>query len=141
MSKVFSKKRFVKVKNAMRVYNTDHAEYWNKREYLNTQKRLYAKQSRVLFEKQNGLCLYCKSQITETNVVNYETHVHHMLPRAFGGTERYSNLRLLHNDYHVDLHKRLSRKRMAEIVKEMCLDHISAKESVINDDLEGFRVR
>ena len=114
MSKVFSKKRFVKVKNAMRVYNTDHAEYWNKREYLNTQKRLYAKQSRVLFEKQNGLCLYCKSQITETNVVNYETHVHHMLPRAFGGTERYSNLRLLHNDCHVDLHKRLSRKRMAE---------------------------
>ena len=140
MSKVFSKKRFVKVKNAMRVYNTDHAEYWNKREYLNTQKRLYAKQSRVLFEKQNGLCLYCKSQITETNVVNYETHVHHMMPRAFGGTERYSNLRLLHNDCHVDLHKRLSRKRMAEIVKEMCLDYISAKESVINDDLES-RVR
>ena len=64
-----------------------------------------------------------------------------MLPRAFGGTERYSNLRLLHNDCHVDLHKRLSRKRMAERVKEMCLDYISAKESVINDDLESFRVR
>ena len=140
MSKVFSKKRFVKVKNGMRVYNADHAEYWNKREYLNTQKRLYAKQSRVLFEKQNGLCLYCKSQITEANVVNYETHVHHMLPRAFGGTERYSNLRLLHNDCHVDLHKRLSRKRMAEIVKEMCLDYISAIESVISIDLES-RVR
>ena len=140
MSKVFSKKRFVKIKNAMRVYNTDHAEYWNKREYLNTQKRLYAKQSRVLFEKQNGLCLYCKSQITETNVVNDETHVHHMLPRAFGGTERYSNLRLLHNDCHVDLHKRLSRKRMAEIAKEMCLDYISAIESVISFDLES-RVR
>lgn len=140
MSKVFSKKRFVKVKNGMRVYNADHAEYWNKREYLNTQKRLYAKQSRVLFEKQNGRCPYCKSQITEANVVNHETHVHHMLPRAFGGTERYSNLRLLHNDCHVDLHKRLSRKRMAEIVKEMCLDYISAKESVIRDDLES-RVR
>lgn len=137
MSKVFSKKRFVKVKNAMRVYNTDHAEYWNKREYLNTQKRLYAKQSRVLFEKQNGLCPYCTSQITEANVVNHETHVHHMLPRAFGGTERYSNLRLLHNDCHVDLHKRLSRKRMAEIVKEMCLDYISAIESVISFDLES----
>ena len=140
MSKVFSKKRYVKVKNEMRVYNADHAEYWNKREYLNTQKHLYAKQSRVLFEKQNGLCPYCKSQITEVNVVNHETHVHHMLPRAFGGTERHSNLRLLHKDCHVDLHKRLSRKRMAEIVKEICLDYISAKESVISFDLES-RVR
>ena len=127
MSKVFSKKRFVKVKNGMRVYNADHAEYWYKREYLNTQKRLYAKQSRVLFEKQNGLCPYCKSQITEENVVNSEAHVHHMLPRAFGGTERYSNLRLLHNDCHVDLHKRLPRKEMAAIVKTQCLDYINAK--------------
>ena len=127
MSKVFSKKRFVKVKNGMRVYNADHTEYWNKREYLNTQKRLYAKQSRVLFEKQNGLCPYCKSQIIETNVVNHETHVHHMLPRAFGGTERYSNLRLLHNECHIDLHKRLSRKEMAGIVKTQRLDYINAK--------------
>ena len=127
MRKVFSKKRFVKVKNGMRVYDADHAEYWNKREYLNTQKRLYAKESKVLFEKQNGLCPYCKSQIIEMNVVNYETHVHHMLPRAFGGTERYSNLRLLHNDCHVDLHKRLSRKEMAGIVKTQHLDYINAK--------------
>ena len=36
-----------------------------------------------------------------------------MLPCAFGGTERHSNLRLLPNDCHVDGHKRLSRKRMA----------------------------
>ena len=59
------------------------------------------------------------------------------MPRAFGGTERYSNLRLLHNDYHVDLHKRLSRKRMTEIVKDMRLDYISATESVISFDLAG----
>ena len=76
----------------------------------------------------------------EVNVVNHETHVHHMLPCAFGGTERHSNLRLLPNDCHVDGHKRLSRKRMAEIVKEICLDYISAKESVISFDLES-RVR
>jgi RNA-directed DNA polymerase len=127
MSSVFSKKRFVKVKKGMRIYNADHAEYWNKREYHNTQKRLYAKRVRILFEKQNGLCPYCKSQITEENVVNSEAHVHHMLPRTFGGTERYSNLRLLHNDCHVDLHKRLSRKEMAGIVKTQRLDYINAK--------------
>ena len=127
MTQILSKKWFVKVKNGMRVYNADHAEYWNKREYLNTQKRLYAKQSRVLFEKQNGLCPYCKSQITEANVVNHETHAHHMLPRAFGGTDSQSNLRLLHKECHVDLHKRLSRKKMAEIVKTQSLDYINAE--------------
>ena len=127
MRNVFSKKRFVKVKNGMRVHNADHSEYWNKREYLNTQKRLYAKGIRMLFEKQKGLCPYCKSQITEENVANSEAHVHHMLPRTFGGTERYSNLRLLHNDCHVDLHKRLSRKEMAGIVKTQRLDYINAK--------------
>ena len=127
MSNVFSKRRFIQVKKGKRIYNADHAEYWNKREYLNTRHRLYAKEIRVLFEKQNGLCPYCKSQITEENVINSEAHVHHMLPRTLGGTERYSNLRLLHNDCHVDLHKRLSRKEMAEIVKTQRLDYINAK--------------
>lgn len=127
MSIVFSKRRFIQVKKGKRIYNADHAEYWKKREYLNTRHRLYSKEIRVLFEKQNGLCPYCKSQITEENAVNSEAHVHHMLPRAFGGTERYSNLRLLHNDCHVDLHKRLSRKEMAEIVKTQRLDYINAK--------------
>ena len=61
------------------------------------------------------------------NVVNDETHVHHMVPRAFGGTERYSNLRLLHNECYVDLHKRLSRKEMAGIVKTKRFDYINAK--------------
>ena len=46
----------------------------------------------------------CEVPIQEVRQNLYETHVHHMLPRAFGGTERYSNLRLLHNDCHVDLH-------------------------------------
>ena len=61
------------------------------------------------------------------NVVNDETHVHHMVPRAFGGTERYSNLRLLHNECYVDLHKRLSRKEMAGIVRTQRLDSINVK--------------
>lgn len=44
-------------------------------------------------------------------------------------------------DCHVDLHKRLSHKRMAEVAKQMRLDSISAIESVMSEDLEGFRVR
>ena len=127
MIQVLSKKRFIKVKREMRVYNVDHAEYWGKREYEKSYNRLYVRQAREIFETQNGICPYCKSQITENEVVNNEAHVHHMLPRTFGGTDSKSNLRLLHKECHVDLHKRLSRKKMAEIVKIQRLDYINAK--------------
>ena len=127
MQHAFSKKRFVKVKSGTRVYNADHAKYWEKREYLKSYYRLFVKWIRDLFEKQNGTCPYCKSQITEANVVNSEMHVHHMLPRTLGGTESYSNLRLLHSECHIDLHKRLSREEMAEIVKTQRLDYINAE--------------
>ena len=127
MTQVLSKKRFVKVKRGMRVYNADHAEYWNKREYLKSYFRLFTKRIRDLFDKQNGHCPYCLSQITEANVVDNEVNIHHMLPRTFGGTDSQSNLRLLHTECHIELHKRLSREKMAEIVKTQRLDYINAK--------------
>ena len=95
----------------MRVYSAENADYWRNREYHNTFNRLFVKKLRVLFSKQQGICPYCKSQIIEEEVVNGEVHAHHMLPRSFGGTDRYSNLRLLHKECHIELHKRLSRKK------------------------------
>ena len=127
MTQLLSKKRFIKVKRGMRIYNADHAEYWDKREHRKSYYRLFVKRIRDLFEKQNGICPYCESQITESNAINSEVNVHHMLPRTFGGTDSQSNLRLLHKECHVDLHKRLSRKEMAKIVKTQRLDYINAK--------------
>jgi RNA-directed DNA polymerase len=127
MGQILSKRRFVKVKREMRVYNADHAEYWYKREYLKSYYRLFKKRIRTLFEKQDGLCPYCKTQITETEVVNNKVDIHHMLPRSFNGKDSQSNLRLLHKECHIELHKRLTRKEMAEIVRIQCLDYINAK--------------
>ena len=134
-----SKKRFVKVKNGMRIYCADHAGYWRKREYQNAENQLL-KRAKRLFEYQNGNCPYCKLQIEHGDVVNNEIHIHHMLPRSFNGTESYSNLRLLHNECHVELHKLLSRKQMRDIVINERLDYINAKDSIISDGLES-RVR
>ena len=91
MKDILSKKRFVIVKNVMRVYSTENADYWRNREYHNTFNRLFVKRLRELFLSQDGICSYW--QIIEENVVNGEVHAHHMLPRSFGGTDRYSNLR------------------------------------------------
>ena len=130
MFNTLSKKRFVKIKNGRRVYSASDAEYWRKREYFNTHNQMFITRIRRLFEKQEGICPYCKTQIKEVDVVNSELHVHHMLPRSSGGTNSHSNLRLMHDECHVELHKRFSRKRMTDIIKTMRLDYINTKESI-----------
>ena len=139
-SRIFSKKRFVKVKNEQRVYCAEHSEYWKKRERDLTYFQLYRKGSRNAFEKQKGICPYCKGEISHKDVINTEAHLHHMLPRSFGGTDKYSNLRLLHKECHIELHQRLTRQEMCDIVKKMNLDYIHAKDELISIDSES-RVR
>ena len=140
MSDIFSKKRFVIVKNKKRVYSAENAEYWRNREYHNTFNSMFVRKLRELFSRQQGTCPYCVSQITEEQVVNGEVHAHHMLPRSFGGTDRYSNLRLLHKECHIELHQRLSRKKMNDIVKTEMIDYIKNLKDYIGDDSES-RVR
>ena len=140
MRDIFSKKRFVIVKKQMRVYSADNADYWRSREYHNTFNRLFVRKLRELFSRQEGNCPYCESQIIEEEVVNGEIHAHHMLPRSFGGTDRYSNLRLLHKECHIELHRRLSRKKMNDIVKTELIDYIKNLKDYISIDWES-RVR
>ena len=140
MYDILSKKRFVIVKKKMRVYSTENADYWRNREYHNTFNSLFMGKLSTLFSKQLGACPYCKSQMIEEEVVNGEVHAHHMLPRSFGGTDRYSNLRLLHKECHIELHAQLSRKKMNDIVKTEMIDYIKNLKDYISDDSES-RVR
>ena len=140
MSDIFSKKPFVIVKNKMRIYSADNADYWRNREYRNTLNSLFVRKLQELFSTQQGTCPYCKTQIIPEDVVNGEVHTHHMLPRSFGGTDRYSNLRLLHKECHIELHKRLSRKKMNDIVKTELIDYIKNLKDYISFDWES-RVR
>ena len=95
-------KRFVKVKEGMRVYDStpETIAYWERREYTNAYKEIYSVKVRRLFEKYDGQCAYCKSPITDMT----ETHIHHVIPRANGGSDSYSNLRLLHSECHREMH-------------------------------------
>ena len=124
----------------MRVYSVEDAVYWRNREYHNTFNSLFVKRLRVLFSKQEGTCPYCKTGIIAEDVVNGEVHAHHMLPRSFKGTDRYSNLRLLHKECHIELHTRLSRKKMNDIVKTEMIDYIKNLKDYISINWES-RVR
>ena len=110
-------KRHVLINGEMRVYdqNPDTIEYWRKREYTNAFKQIESVKVNKLFKRQNGICDYCNTPITMTDISKSETHVHHMKPRSFGGSMKYSNLKLLHSVCHKELHSKITRMKMSDL--------------------------
>ncbi len=102
-------KRFIKVNNNFRVYNRDPEtrDYWNKREYVNAFNQIESVKRGRLFTNQRGKCPHCKGMITQEDIQRQETHVHHVIPKSEGGTDSYSNLRLLHTECHREIHAKL----------------------------------
>lgn len=113
-------KRFVKITSGFRVYdkNPETIEYWKKREYTNAHNQIHSVKMRRLYERQKGICPYCKGQMTQRQIQKSELHVHHMKPRSLGGNEGYSNLRLLHNECHRELHAMFNRDEMSNLSDE-----------------------
>lgn len=124
------RRRFVKVKSNVRVYDKDPntIEYWKKREYTNAYNQIHSIKMRKLYERQRGTCPYCKGQINQKQINKTELHVHHMQPRSLGGNEGYSNLRLLHNECHRELHAKFSRNEMSNLSKSR-VDYIKSSNT------------
>lgn len=95
-------RRYVKVKADMRVYdnNPQTIAYWQKRLYTNAYQQIYSVKMRKLFERQDGQCAICYNPIEDIA----DTNTDHILPRADGGSNSYSNLRLLHTECHKERH-------------------------------------
>ena len=60
----------------------------------------------------------------------YEVHCHHFLPRHLGGTDQYSNLRIVHVDVHRLIHATTPESiqfylRKTGCYKKPCLDKIN----------------
>ena len=133
-------RRFVMVKKGRRVYNPDDSEYWNKREYTNAFNQIASVRMRRLYRRQTGKCDICRLPMSQNDIENSSLHTHHMKPRSLGGTESYSNLRLLHGDCHTKLHAKLSRQTMYEAIVKHSLDYIRYPDKLLEVDLES-RVR
>lgn len=89
-----------KVAKGKRVYCKDHTDYWKQREYKLMVNKLFSKH-KTLYIKQKGICSYCNYPFAFEDSL----HAHHITPRAEGGTDEQSNLRLLHAECHRDLHR------------------------------------
>jgi RNA-directed DNA polymerase len=92
--------RHVKIGKGKRVYNNSDREYWEKRAKRQMYMRLYGKH-RNLFKKQKGQCLHCSTALGIEDIL----HIHHVKPKAKGGSNSQSNLRLIHAECHRDLHR------------------------------------
>lgn len=108
-------RRYIKLHRGMKVYASDREtlEYWQKREYKNALNQIYSTKVEKLYKRHNGVCPYCSETIADIS----ETHIHHMLPVKYGGTDMLNNLRLLHLDCHKRLHSAYSLKQMRDAVK------------------------
>ena len=99
------KERFIKVKSGRRVYNRKDAEYWIKREKQNAYNQLLGDGSTSkLFKRQKGVCHHCNTPISAYDIENRLVHAHHVIPKAQGGSNSYSNLRLMHAECHREIH-------------------------------------
>lgn len=107
-------RRYIKVRNDVRLYDVNAKEYWEEREYRNAQDSIYGSAVMTkLFRSQRGKCEHCGKSITDEQIKNTTIHKHHMKPRSEGGNWKLSNLRLLHKECHNSLHSMYSRKQMA----------------------------
>lgn len=92
--------RHIKVENGRRVYCKDDVKYWEKKAKREMYRKLYSKHYN-LFKRQKGVCSECKTPLLPEN----ELQVHHVIPKADSGTDKQSNLNLLHAECHRDLHR------------------------------------
>lgn len=93
----------IKVRSEANPYDPKDEAYYNgvldrqMRSTLAGRRKIY-----WLWTKQGGLCPVCNSKITRTT----KWHVHHRVWRVFGGSDRLTNLNLLHPTCHTQLHAR-----------------------------------
>ena len=94
-------KRHRKIKADANPYDLNWEAYFEERLTLRMGTELLGnRMAWRLWQNQNGYCPECSELITS------ETgwHVHHVVPRVYGGNDNLSNLRLLHPNCHRKLH-------------------------------------
>lgn len=94
--------RYVKVEKGKRVYNKADNEYWEKRERKLMYRTLYESTRKSLYRKQKGICSQCKIPFNLSDKMD----VHHIIPKASGGSDKQGNLRLLHAECHREIHSK-----------------------------------
>ena len=110
-------KRFVPVKMGMRVYDNGEETkvYWKDRTYINSLISIYSIKVEKLYKRQMGNCPVCRKMMTGDEIINSKVHIHHLNPQSKVKDNKLTNLRLIHNDCHTELHRILSIEEMSKL--------------------------
>lgn len=99
-------KKHIKVRSDSNPYDPADEAYFDERLTRRMKATLHGRRRLAwLWQRQEGLCPVCATKITQKT----GWHVHHVVWRVFGGTDRASNLQLLHPACHSQLHARAGR--------------------------------
>ena len=112
--------RFKIIRKGMGVYDNSEEvrTYWEKRSYMNSLDSIFSVRVERLYKRQHGLCPICRREITGEQIRDSELHEHHLTPTMVSGNNKLSNLRLIHNDCHIELHRILSIEDMAFLASQ-----------------------
>ena len=105
-------RRYVKIKGEATPYNPAWETYFEGRLALTMKDDLKGKKRVLtLWTAQEGKCPNCLEPITRETGWD----IHHILPKAMGGTDQFSNLMLLHPNCHRQIHRREKGRLLAPI--------------------------
>lgn len=94
-------KRHVKILATANPYDKEWDSYFEKRLGYQMYHSLSENNNlQILWNKQKGKCLQCKTPIT----METDWDVHHIVPKSKGGSNRNSNLMMLHINCHKQVH-------------------------------------
>lgn len=86
----------------------------------------------ALVERQGGICPICQGDLISADW-DEPLHVHHLVPRKEGGSDKITNLMLLHEECHYNAHKAEASKETLELKLEESLG--KRKITSLNDSL------
>ena len=96
-------RRHVKIKSEANPYDPEWDLYLEQREKLAMNEAAKWDKTGRLILRQQGLCPECEEKFKADEI----WQIHHIVAKAFGGTDALKNLQLLHTNCHRRLHHRL----------------------------------
>ena len=82
-------------------FNPENYKYFEKRVARTSLLTTYTKRVQErLFVSQKGLCPVCDSSILD---YDDKAEIHHVIPKAKGGSDKFKNLRLVHKECHYQI--------------------------------------
>jgi RNA-directed DNA polymerase len=112
-------KRHVLVKGAASQDDPDLRGYWIERERRKLEDGLLPPRLTGLARAQQGRCTHCGASLFNGEAL----HRHHLLPKSKGGTDKRSNVQLLHLYCHQQIHAPTLERRPSD-AKASCLSRV-----------------